>query len=544
MTNNIGPTLLGAVIANTERGAVFPDGITPAMFSSSRDRIIFSTASEMLREGIPPNLVLLGERLRKEGKLEAVGGADYIASLTSLTGTYASQIGRYGELLKQQTESRAITQAIKQAAENLGTKDIEDIVQQLKDTFSKQEKPKQKNIIHSAAEILEMDFPPIRWIIPDFLAPGLTVFSGAEKLGKSWLSLGIGISLALGTRVMGKIKVEKTDTLYIALEDHSKRLQRRLNQLQAGKIDNLFFADKWTGGPAALEAFLKEHPSVRLVIIDTFIKFFPSLDLKDYTDITNKLTQLKNIADSLDIGIMVIHHTRKGANTRESGGDWMDDTLGSKAINGTADQTITLKRGRGSRQGELKLTGRDIEEQELALTFDVDCSWAIAGDKKEIQESETRQLIYDWLRENGANGPSAIHKGLKKEGYTGSLSTIQNILIKMVNSGVLQNSAGAYLLSSMPSTASTPSTGSIPSTENEAKNKENISYQKPIEAIESVEGSREYYETLPPEIPSKYRGCYNYALSDFLNKGYSHELADQAALEAVKEFAAQARVRP
>jgi len=76
---------------------------------------------------------------------------------------------------------------------------------------------------------------------------------------------------------MGKIKVEKTDVLYIALEDNDKRLQRRLNQLQAGKIGNLFFADKWTGGPAALESFLKEHPSVRLVIIDTFIKFFPSL---------------------------------------------------------------------------------------------------------------------------------------------------------------------------------------------------------------------------------------------------------------------------
>jgi hypothetical protein len=491
MNEGIGLTLLGSVIASADSGASFPDDVTTAMFGSSRDRIIFNTASDMIRDGIKPNLVLLGNRLREIGKLEKTGGADYIAGITSLPGTYASQIGQYGELLKKQTENQVMTQAIKQAAESLGKKDIEDIVRQLKDTLSKQEKPKQKNTIHSAAEILEMDFPPIRWIIPDFLAPGLTVFSGAEKLGKSWLSLGIGISLALGTHVMGKIKVKKTDVLYIALEDHNKRLQRRLNQLQAGKIDNLFFADKWSGGPAALEVFLKEHSSVRLVIIDTFIKFFPSLDLKDYTDITNKLTQLKNTADSLDVGIMVIHHTRKGANTRESGGDWMDDTLGSKAINGTADQTITLKRGRGNRQGELNLTGRDIEEQELALTFDTDCSWTIAGDKKEIQESDTRQSIYDWLRENGANGPSAIHKGLKKEGYSGSLSTIQNILIIMANSGVLQNSAGAYLVSSTPSIPSTGSTGSTPSTENRAKNKENTLPQKPIEAVESVEGSRE-----------------------------------------------------
>jgi len=514
--------LLGTVILHAEQGATFPDGITATMFESTRDRVIFSTATDMIRDGIKPNLLLLYERLKKEGKLDAAGGYDYIAGLTSLPETYANQIGQYGGLLRQQTESRAITQAIKQAYENLGKKDIEDIVRQLKDAFSKQEMPKQKNTIRSAAEILEMDFPPIRWVIPGFLPPGLTVFSGAEKLGKSWLSMGIGISLALGTYAMGKIKVEKTDVLYVALEDHNKRLQRRLNQLQAGKIGNLFFADKWAGGPATLEAFLKEHPSVRLVIIDTFIKFFPSLDLKDYTDITNKLTQLKNIADSLDIGIMVIHHTRKGANTRESGGDWMDDTLGSKAINGTADQTITLKRGRGNRQGELNLTGRDIEEQELALTFDTDCSWTIAGDKKEIQESDTRQSIYDWLRENGANGPTAIHKGLTKEGYAGKLSTIQNILIKMADSGVLQNSAGVYMLPSMLSTGSTPSIASISSMENKAENKGNA------------------LKPLPSEILPEYRECYDLALSECLNKGYSPELADQEARKAVKEFA-QAR---
>jgi hypothetical protein len=510
MSKSVGSTLLGTVILNAEQGATFPDGITAEMFESPKDRAIFSTASDMIRKGTKPNLVLLSERLREIGKLEAAGGADYIAGLSSLPETYASQIGQYGELLKQQAENRATTQAIKQAAENLGKKDLEDIVRQLKDTLSKQEKTRQKNTIRSAAEILEMVFPPMRWIIQCFLAPGLTVFSGAEKLGKSWLSMGIGISLAMGTYVMGKIKVEKTDVLYIALEDHNKRLQRRLNQLQAGKIDNLFFADKWTGGPATLWSFLKEHPSVRLVIIDTFIKFFPSLDLKDYTDITNKLTQLKNIADSLDIGIMVIHHTRKGANTRESDGDWMDDTLGSKAINGTADQTITLKRGRGSRQGELKITGRDIEEQELALSFDADCSWTIAGDKKEIQESDTRQLIYDWLRENGANGPSAIHKSLTKEGYTGTLSTIQNILIKMANSGALQKSAGAYMLSSTPST------------ENMAKNKENT------------------LKPLPPEILPEYRGCYEFAMAEYLGKGFNSELADQKAREEVKKFA-QAR---
>jgi hypothetical protein len=57
-------------------------------------------------------------------------------------------------------------------------------------------------------------------------------------------------------------------------------------------------------------------------------------------------------------------------------------------------------------------------------------------------------LIYDWLKENGANGPKAIHKGLVEEGYTGTLSTIQNILSRMAKAGTLQKGSGVYFISS------------------------------------------------------------------------------------------------
>ncbi|MCL2007418.1 MAG: AAA family ATPase [Treponema sp.] len=473
-----------SVLGSILQGADIPDELTDEMFLQPRNKIIFQ-ALKQIKKQCAPDIVILHEHFMKDGKKDnETGGPSYYGDLTS--GVIIENIEYYAHSLIEKYRSNKIESAIKQAAENIGNKDIDEVVQQLKTTLSSQEKARQKNVIHSATEILGMVFPAIQWIIYNFLAPGLTILSGAEKLGKSWLAMGLGISLALGTYVLGKIKVDKTAVLYLCLEDNSRRLQRRLNQLQAGNIPNLYFADKWIGGVPALETYLKDNPSIRLVIIDTFIKFFPTIDLKDYTEISNKLTQLKNIADSLDIGIIIIHHTRKGSNNKESGGDWMDNTLGSKAINGTADATITLKRGRGNRQGELNLTGRDIEEQELILTFDPDCNWTIAGDKNEIQESDTRQLIFDWLRENGGNGPSAIHKGLKKEGYAGSLSTIQNILIKMVNSGILQNLAGTYLVSSTPSMASMASTSSIPSIGIEKRDHDNH-LKKPIEVVETVE---------------------------------------------------------
>jgi hypothetical protein len=494
---------LGSILS----GADIPTNVSHDMFIKPAHRTIFKALQDLKKE-CSPTLGILHERLTKAGLVDKAGGADYYGSLTN-NSPGPGNIEFYTNSLIENSSNHFAETAIKVAAEDIGKKGTEEIVLRLKVALSKKEKLKQKNIIRSATEIMNMVFQPIRWIIPNFLAPGLCILSGAEKLGKSWLSLGIAIALSLGTYVLGKIKVEKTGVLYVAHEDHERRLQRRLNQLQVGNNDNLFFAEKWIGGASALEAYLKENPSIRLVIVDTFIKFFPSIDLKDYTDVTAKLTQLKNIADSLDICILVVHHTRKGANTKESGGDWLDDTLGSKAINGTADQIITLKRGRGARQGELRLTGRDIEEQELVLNFDTDCNWTIAGDKREVQESETRQMIYDWLRENGAGGPSAVHKGLEKKGYTGSLSTIQNLLIKMAGSGVLERSAGAYMIPPMPP------------------------FGKTVENI-----------SLPSDIPPNYKDCFEIAVNEFLKRGCSREEAEQEAREEVIGYMAQVRAGP
>ena len=43
----------------------------------------------------------------------------------------------------------------------------------------------------TSAEILSMEFPKPVWIVPDIIPEGLTLLSGASKVGKSWLALGI-----------------------------------------------------------------------------------------------------------------------------------------------------------------------------------------------------------------------------------------------------------------------------------------------------------------------------------------------------------------
>lgn len=81
------------------------------------------------------------------------------------------------------------------------------------------------------AELMAVDFPEPRWAVPGLLCEGLNLLAGAPKLGKSWLSLGLGAAIANGEPALDTIEVERGPVLYCALEDTGRRLQRRRRQM-------------------------------------------------------------------------------------------------------------------------------------------------------------------------------------------------------------------------------------------------------------------------------------------------------------------------
>ncbi|GHT83300.1 hypothetical protein FACS1894137_04030 [Spirochaetia bacterium] len=307
-------------------------------------------------------------------------------------------------------------------------------------------KAKEPKVSWTAAELLTTDFPPIDWIIPDLIAPGLTMLVGQPKLGKSWMVLQWAIGVSCGGGILGKILAKKTDVLYLSLEDTGRRLAERLAILKSPKLENLTFFTQWATGMIGLDKYLEEHKETKFVIIDTLQRFSKLDRGNDYDPTYNFNAALKTIADRHGVGLVEVHHTNKSAGNIP-GGDWLNGVMGSQGYSGAADSTLLLRRGRGNRNAELLVTGRDITENEYVLTLDLDCSgWVMEGRKNEAMEGQTQQLIHDWLKENGANGPSAIFKGIKENGYEGTLSTIKNILSRMASAGKLTNTSGVYLL--------------------------------------------------------------------------------------------------
>ena len=122
-------------------------------------------------------------------------------------------------------------------------------------------------------------FDPIKWIVPDYLPEGLTVFARSPKIGKSWWILGVALAVARGTETMGKF-VERGDVFYCGLEDGKRRMKSRVSKILGLAIKdwpaNFTFRERLNpldaGGLETIEAWLIAHPNRRLVVIDTLGK--------------------------------------------------------------------------------------------------------------------------------------------------------------------------------------------------------------------------------------------------------------------------------
>jgi hypothetical protein len=253
----------------------------------------------------------------------------------------------------------------------------------------KSDNPKQspKPEVYTAAALLQMDLPEPRWAVPGILPEGLVVLGGKPKLGKSWLALHLGIAVATGGYALGVRGITAGDALYLALEDNWRRLQDRFRKLNGSmpgpELARLTLARRWprqdAGGQAYISEWLEEHPEARLVVIDTWGKFRTPRRSRGGSEIYDEdyghASELQDLAEAYHVCILLISHCRKGA-----ADDWQDSLLGSQGLAGAADATMVLQRERSEKEAKLHITGRDLEERSLHLTWRGDCCmWDVAS---------------------------------------------------------------------------------------------------------------------------------------------------------------------
>jgi hypothetical protein len=315
----------------------------------------------------------------------------------------------------------------------------------------------------TADELMAETFPPPRWAVPGLVAEGVNLLAGPPKVGKSWLSLGLGLAVAGGDDALGSIPTQAGPVLYLALEDTPRRLQSRMGKILENRAAprGLTLATMCPplpeGGAAAIAGWLTRNPAARMVVIDVFAKVRgrAAAAVSAYDADYAAIGHAKKLADDYGVAVVLVHHVRKAGAE-----DFLEAVSGTNGLAGAADATLVLRRPRGEADGMLSVTGRDVDESEYALRFTADNgSWTLLdGPPGDYAMTGNRAAIMRYLREHPSSNARAVADATGL-GYENARKTCQ----RMASSGQLTtDAAGLYRPADEPGTGAPESVPGVP----------------------------------------------------------------------------------
>lgn len=293
-------------------------------------------------------------------------------------------------------------------------------------------------------DLLALDLPPIRWIVPDLIPEGTTILAAPPKVGKSCLVYQIVAEAALGGELLGR-KVERGSCLYLALEDGRRRGQQRLRAALAGRtLPRGFLEVRWDSRPIGggietdLVTWLDGHPDAVLVAIDTLQKVRPQSSGRRgaYEVDVEDLGRLQDLFRDRRVALLIVHHARKEA----ANDDFVASVSGTYGVTGSADTIVVVRRKRLELFGQIYVTGRDVEDAEIPVKFE-DQLWSLAPESLAAASLE-RLEVYRVIEQSG--GPVFASAIAEKTGQT--RQSVQNIVGKLVGEGAVVRTKGGYVL--------------------------------------------------------------------------------------------------
>jgi len=314
----------------------------------------------------------------------------------------------------------------------------------------------------TAAELVAEDFPEPRWAVPGIVPEGCILLAGPPKVGKSWLTLGLGLSVASGGKALGRLDVPAGPVLYLALEDTPRRLKARLLKMLAGDPAPATMTLVTTcpplpeGGDKRVALWLDQHRDTRLVVVDVFTRMRgprppgSSAYEADYAAVA----QMKTVADAYGVALILVVHVRKA-----EADDFLETISGTNGLAGAADAVAVLRRPRGKADGVLHVTGRDVDEMTYALKFGADLgAWQLLdGPATQHLVGGTRAAILAAAGRLPGAGPRQLadDTGLDYE-------VVKKTVQRMVNAGQLDTDGNGHYFLPVPTLPSIPAVPGVP----------------------------------------------------------------------------------
>ena len=267
----------------------------------------------------------------------------------------------------------------------------------------------------TGTHLLQQDYPPLHYFVDEILTEGLTILGGKPKKGKSYLSLDMSLSIAVGRQAFRKFETEQARVLYVSLEDGPRRLQKRLRQIQPNieTPDGLDFLYEFPRlGAGALEALEHYGKTYGVIILDVLGRMLPDMQsvrksLSEYQEFTEMLSPLQKWATAAHVAVLLIDHVRKAAAE-----DIFDTIIGSQGKWGQADNGLVYERKGEEKDGVLNIAGRDLEECKIVLTLsDGHLEFLGKGESFEM-DSEQNRIVKILEEEHRPMGIPEIMKAM------------------------------------------------------------------------------------------------------------------------------------
>ncbi len=293
-----------------------------------------------------------------------------------------------------------------------------------------------------AAELLALDLPPLRWLVPDLVPEGTTILAAPPKVGKSCLVYQVAVEASIGGELLGR-RVTPGSVLYLALEDGKRRGQDRLRAALAGRTMPVGRLEvRWNANQIGngleddIRAWLDAHPDAVMVAIDTLGKVRPRSTGKQgaYEVDVQDLARLQDLFRDRPVALVIVHHARK-----EASDDFLTSVSGTYGVTGSADTIVVLRRKRLEAFGTVLVTGRDIADAEQSVRF-ADGLWEAAPDALPAARFE-RAEVYEVIRRRGPVFAKAIADEIGKE-----RSNVQHLVDGLVAAGAVSRVKGGYSL--------------------------------------------------------------------------------------------------
>lgn len=238
-------------------------------------------------------------------------------------------------------------------------KPITDAIAQAMRAHLRDEKPRQRFVIHSAAEALQPQ-PPIDWIVERVISAGSVNLVVGEAKSKKTFSMIDQAACIARRKPWLEFQTCGGPVLIIDEESGERRLNRRIGDTLrahgAGDDTPLYYVTLANvnlldlGDCLAIEDLITETKA-RAVYIDALIDVLGDADENAAAQVQQAFHALRTIAEHTQAAIIVIHHNGKNGSYR-----------GSSAMRGAVDLLLTVESKPDSPNIDFKLEApRDVE---------------------------------------------------------------------------------------------------------------------------------------------------------------------------------------